>query len=163
MMLPTWLNFGEILPFFQLIFTQNFKSVFHSRTFYLPYLSNGWSNWCETKRKWVDRMLRWLGYLWPWPLTLTFDLDLWPWIFKVKLYLGNGKGKTPEANFFKLHMLDLWVGGIFLHPSRWHWVKVTKLPKRDAIYLVPTIKWEPLIHSLQNIVGISPLSCVPPD
>ena len=43
------------------------------------------------------------------PLTLTFDLDLWPWIFKVKLYLGNGKGRAPEANFFKLHMLDLWV------------------------------------------------------
>ena len=38
--------------------------------------------WCETPRKWVNRTLRWLGYLWPW---------LWPWIFMVKLYLGNGK------------------------------------------------------------------------
>ena len=44
-------------------------------------------------------------------LTLTFDLDLWPLIYKVKLYLGNGKGETIEANFFKLHMLDLWGGG----------------------------------------------------
>ena len=34
--------------------------------------------WCETLRKWVSWMLRWLGYL-------------WPWIFKVKLYLRNGK------------------------------------------------------------------------
>ena len=34
---------------------------------------------CETLRKWVNWMLRWLGYLWP-----------WPWIFIVKLYLGNG-------------------------------------------------------------------------
>ena len=50
------------------------------------------------------------------PLTLTFDLDLWPWIFKVKLYVWNGKGKTPEANFFKLHMLDLWVGENFFAP-----------------------------------------------
>ena len=50
------------------------------------------------------------------PLTLTFDLDVWPWIFKVKLYLGNGRGKTPEANFFKLHMLDLWVWEHFLAP-----------------------------------------------
>ena len=38
------------------------------------------------------------------------------------------------------------------HPSRWPWVKVTKLPKRDAIDLVPTIKWEPLVQSLQNLV-----------
>ena len=36
--------------------------------------------WCETLRKWVNWMLRWVGYLWPWPLT-----------FKVKLYLGNGR------------------------------------------------------------------------
>ena len=39
-----------------------------------------------------------------------------PWIFKVKLYLGNGKGKTPEANFFKLHMLHLWVWEKILAP-----------------------------------------------
>ena len=31
---------------------------------------------CETLRKWVNWMLRWMGYL-------------WPWIFKVKLDLGN--------------------------------------------------------------------------
>ena len=47
-------------------------------------------------------------------------------------------------------------GKIFRHPSRWPWVKVTNLPKRDAIYLVPTIKWEPLIQSLQNLVGKPP-------
>ena len=35
-------------------------------------------HWCETLRKRVDWMLRWLGYL-------------WPWIIKVKLYLGNGR------------------------------------------------------------------------
>ena len=34
--------------------------------------------WCETLRKWVNWMLRWLGYL-------------WPWIFKVKLYPRNGR------------------------------------------------------------------------
>ena len=38
--------------------------------------------WCETLRKWVIWMLRWLGYL-------------WPWIVKVKLYLGNGR---PECH-----------------------------------------------------------------
>ena len=38
--------------------------------------------WCQTLRKWVNWMLRWLGYL-------------WPWIFKVKLYLRNVR---PECH-----------------------------------------------------------------
>ena len=42
---------------------------------YLPYLRNGWSNWCETKRNWVNRMLRWIGYLWPWPWPLTWNFQ----------------------------------------------------------------------------------------
>ena len=29
--------------------------------------------WCETLRKWVNWMLRWLEYLWSWPLTLNFQ------------------------------------------------------------------------------------------
>ena len=29
-------------------------------------------------------------------------------------------------------------------------VKATKLPKQNVIYLVRTVKWEPLIQSLQN-------------
>ena len=40
--------------------------------------------WCETLRKWVNWMLRWLGYLLP-----------RPWMFKVKLYFGNGR---PDYN-----------------------------------------------------------------
>ena len=62
--------------------------------------------------------------------------------------------KTLEANFYKPHMVDLWVWENFL-------AIITKPPKRDAIYFVPTIKWGLLIHSLQNLVGISPLSCFP--
>ena len=42
--------------------------------------------WCETLRKWVIWMLRWLGYF-------------WPWIVKVKLYLGNGR---PECHGTKV-------------------------------------------------------------
>ena len=34
--------------------------------------------WCETLKKWVNWMLRWLRYL-------------WRWIFKGNLYLGNGR------------------------------------------------------------------------
>ena len=39
--------------------------------------------WCETLRKWVNWMLRWLGYL-------------WPWICKVTLNSGNGKPNCHE-------------------------------------------------------------------
>ena len=75
LMLSTWLNFGGILSetFFSWIFPKISNPFFPIRTFYLPYLRNGWSNWCETKRKWVNWMLWWLGYLWPWPLTLRFQ------------------------------------------------------------------------------------------
>ena len=48
-------------------------------------------------------------------------------------------GKTPQSNFFKPHMVDLWVWENFWHPFRW-----PKLPKWNAIYLVPTVKQEPL-------------------
>ena len=67
--------------------------------------------------------------------------------------------KTPEANFFITHTVNLWgVGKKSWYPPRWSWVK---LPKRDRFYLVPTIKWEPLIQSPQNMVGKSPLSFFP--
>ena len=49
-------------------------------------------------------------------------------------------------------------GKNFWHPSRWPWVKVTKILKREVIYFVPMIKWEPLIRSLQNFIVISPSS-----
>ena len=150
-MLSTWLNFGEI-------FSEFFRKIL--KPFSLVELSIchilGMLGPIDVKQKgnestgcYADKG--------------SFDLDLWPWIFKVKLYLVNGRRKTPEANIFTLHMVDLWVWENFWHPSRWPWVKVTKLTKRDAIYLVPTIKWEPLIQLLQNLVGISPSSCFPPD
>ena len=47
---------------------------------------------CETLRKWVNWMLRWLGYLWPWPLTI-----------KVKLYLANG---SPDCHGTKWMGVD---------------------------------------------------------
>ena len=47
----------------------------------------------------------------------------------------------------------------FWHLCWWPWVKDTKLPKRDIIYLVPMIKWEPLIQLVQSLVGNTPPSC----
>ena len=75
-MLSNWLNFGGILSKnFSEFVPKISNAFFPSWTCYLLYLRNGWSNWCETKRKWVDWMLRWLLYLWPRPLTSTFDLE----------------------------------------------------------------------------------------
>ena len=68
-------------------------------------------------------------------------------------------GRTPEANLFKPLMVNLWMLEGFWYPSLWSWVKVTKLLKPDIFYLVPTKNWEPL----KILVGISLLSCFPPD
>ena len=89
------------------------------------------------------------------PLTLTFDLDLWPRISRSNCILGMG-GKPLKLISSNYTWLTYGYAKIFWHPSRWPWVKVTKLPKRDAIYIVPMIKWEPLIQSLQILVGIYP-------
>ena len=156
--LTTWFDFGEIMPrIFLAIF---FRKIFNPFSPVQPSICHilGMVGPIDVKQKEMRQLDVTLTRV---PLTLT--CDLWPWIFKAKLYLGYGRGKTPEANFFKLHMLDLWVWEFFWHPYRWPWDKVTKLPNRDAIYLVPMIKWEPLIQSLQIIVGISPSSCFPPD
>ena len=77
--------------------------------------------------------------------------------------LFNFPGKPLRLISSNHTWLTYGCGKIFWHPSRWPRVKVTKLPKRDVIYLVPTIKSEPLIQSLQNLVGISPSSCFSPD
>ena len=70
--------------------------------------------------------------------------------------LFNFPGKPLKLISSNHTWLTYGCGKMFWHPSRWPWVKVTKLPKRDTIYLVPTIKWEQLVQSLQNILGISP-------
>ena len=72
--------------------------------------------------------------------------------------LFNFPGKPLKLISSNHTQLTYGCGKIYWHPSRWPWVKVTKLPKRDVIYLVPTIKWELLIQSLQSLVGIFPLS-----
>ena len=68
-------------------------------------------------------------------------------------------GRIPEASIFKPHMVNFWMLEDFCYPSQWPWVKVTKPLKPDIFYLVPTKKWEPL----ESLVGISLLSCFPPD
>ena len=76
--------------------------------------------------------------------------------------LFNFPGKPLKLISSNHTWLTCGCGKNFWHPFRWPLVKVTKRPKRNAINLVPTIKWEPLIQWLQNLVDISPSSCFPP-
>ena len=45
----------------------------------------------------------------------------------------------------------------------WPWLKVMAVTLINKNFLVCRIKWEPLNWSLQNLVAISPFSCVSPD
>ena len=66
-----------LIRFWQFSFL-NFGCVFFQcQTLFWPYLRNGWSDWCETKRKCIG-----------WILDTICDLDLWPhwwpwpWMFQ---------------------------------------------------------------------------------
>ena len=80
--------------FLAIFFCKIFKSVFPSRFFFLPYLRNGWYNWCETKRKWVNWILHWPGYLLPWPLTLNFQGQIVSREWKARLS-WNERDRSP--------------------------------------------------------------------
>ena len=71
--------------------------------------------------------------------------------------LFNFAGKPLKLISSNHTWLTYGCGQIFRHLIRWPWIKVTKLPKRDPIYFVPTIKWEPLIQSIHNWTDIPPL------
>ena len=87
---------------------------FQGQTLFWPYIRNGRSNWCQTKRKcigWILGRLYDLA-LWPhpWP---------WPWSLKVRVWnsfiLGIGR---PIGNEWKGcessihdHDIDLWDHG----------------------------------------------------
>ena len=72
----------------------------------------------------------------------------------------QNSGKIPEANFVKPHMVNLWVWENVLAP-----ISVTFFQGHQATKAGQnlTIKWEPLIQSLQTIVRIYPVSCFSPD
>ena len=81
-MLLIWLDYGgTLLETFLPNFLWKFRMCFfQNQPLYWIYLRNGWSDWCETKRRCISWILGKLCKLdlWPhpWP---------WPWIFfKVK-------------------------------------------------------------------------------
>ena len=52
-------------------------AVFQSQTLFCSYLRNGWSNWCEMKRKCIDWILGTICDLDPWPHSWPS-----PWMFQ---------------------------------------------------------------------------------
>ena len=78
--------------------------------FFLPYLRNGWSDWCETKRKCIG-----------WILGTICDLDLWPhswpwsWMFQGQI-----------SKFYRIvGLIDVkWKGSELI----WYWADCMTLP-----------------------------------
>ena len=68
---------GSFIALVMVITWLDFDVFFQGQTLFWPYLRNGWSDWCETKRKWIG-----------WILGTICDLDLWPhswpwpWMFQ---------------------------------------------------------------------------------
>ena len=53
---------------------KNLDVFFQGQTLIWPYLRNGWSDWCETKKE-MHRLDT--GYnIWPWPMTSPMSLTL---------------------------------------------------------------------------------------
>ena len=83
-MLITWVDFeGILLETFFTKFSLKFLDVFfQGQTLYWTYLRNGWSDWCETKRRCIG-----------WILGELCDLDLWPhpwpWPCSFKVIVWN--------------------------------------------------------------------------
>ena len=86
---------------------------FQGQTLFWPYLRNGWSNWCETKRKCIG-----------WILGTICDLDLWPpswpwpWMFQ-------GQISKNSSTYRIVGLIDVkWKGSDLI----WYWANCMTLP-----------------------------------
>ena len=93
---------------------------FHGQTLFWSYLSNCWSDWCETKRKCIG-----------WILGTICDLDLWlhswhwPWMFQGQiskaLYLRNCWSDCCEMKRKWVNMILGRLYDLALWPHSWPW------------------------------------------
>ena len=108
----TWLDFGEVLleTYLGKFSSKNLDVFFQSQSLFWPYLRNGGSYWCETKRK----CIRWI-------LGIKCELDLrphscpWAWMFrKVKFRNSCISGIVG--------LIDVkWKGSESIRPHPWPW------------------------------------------
>ena len=92
------------------------------QTLFWPYLRNGWSDWCETKRKCIGWILGTICdiYLWPhsWP---------WPGCFKVNFRNSSFSGIVGliDVKWKRSELIWYWVDCMTLpfvpHPWPWPW------------------------------------------
>ena len=88
---------------------KNSDVFFQGQTLFWSYLRNGWSDWCETKRKFIGWMLGTICDLWPhsWPWHWMFQGQIfwphprpwpWSWHFKVKVWNSfiSGMGRPID-------------------------------------------------------------------
>ena len=85
-----------------------------------PNLRNGWSDWCEMKRKCIG-----------WILGIICDLDLWPhswpwpWMFQGQisklLYLRNCWSDWCEMKRNQINRILGQVYDLAIWPHPWHW------------------------------------------
>ena len=87
---------------------------FQGQTLFWPYLRNGWSDWCETKRKCIG-----------WILGTICDLDLWPhswpwpWMFQGQVL------KYSSSISGIVDLIDVkWKGSELI----WYWTDCMSLP-----------------------------------
>ena len=109
------LNFGK--------FSLKISDVFfQGQTLFLAYLTNGWSDWCETKRKCISWIFGTICDLGLWPYSW-----LWPWIFQGQIskyhFLRNCwfdwcEMKTRWVNMILGRFYDL---ALWPHPWPWPW------------------------------------------
>ena len=100
-----WSNFVENCYFGK--FSSKFSDVFfQGQTLFWPYLRNGWSDWCETKRKCIG-----------WTLGTIYDLDVDLGCFKVKFRNSSISGIVG--------LIDVkWKGSELI----WYWTDYLTLP-----------------------------------
>ena len=111
-MLITWLDFerNSVRKYFFGKFSSKISDVFfQGQTLYWTYIRNGWSDWCETKKRCIGWIL---GEL------CDFDLDLWPdpwpWPCSFKVKVSNSLIWGMGADWHG--MKGMWVD------DTWPWV-----------------------------------------
>ena len=72
--------------------------------------------WCETLRKWVNWMLRWLGYIWPWPLNMNFQGEIVSrkWEAGLSWNQGNGGDRMSRCETLRERIKRMlrWLGQV---------------------------------------------------
>ena len=121
--------FGVVLMETFILASFFFNSVvfFQGQTIFCPYLGNGWSDWCETKRKCIGWMLGAICDLDLWPHSWSWP---WPWPFKAQ-FRNISISETVGLIDIKLKWSEL----------IWYWADCMTLPFDHTHDLDPGVEF----------------------